>query len=62
MGMERGRQGNYAGKEREKRLVSRCEIKQFRDWDRELRGLKAGETDERVIYVILVMISIPTSA
>ena len=42
-----------------KREVLRCERKQFRDRD---RGFKVGETDERVIFVIFVMVSSLTDA
>ena len=47
------------GKKREKRYVLRCERKQFRD---RVKGLKIGETDERVIFVICVVISLLTGA
>ena len=43
----------------EKRWVLRCERKQFLDRD---RGLKVGETDERVIFIIFVVVSSLTGA
>ena len=47
------------GKERKKSQILRCERKQFRD---RVRGLKVGETDERLIFVIYVVVSSLTGA
>ena len=47
------------GKKREKRQVLRCERKLFQDRD---TGLKVGETDQLVIFVIFVMASWLTGA
>ena len=55
MGNATRQRRDYGGKEREKRYVLRCERKQFRDRN---RGLKVDETDERVIFIIFVMISL----
>ena len=47
------------GKEREKSQILRCERKQSRD---RVRGLKVGETDELLIFVIYVVVSSLTGA
>ena len=54
MGKGNGREGNYGGKEREKRWVLRHERKQFQDRN---KGWKVDETDEWVIFVIFIMVS-----
>ena len=51
--MEHGREGDYGGK-KGRRVGFMRERKIFLDND---KGLKADETDERVIFVTFVMIS-----
>ena len=46
-------------KGKEEDVGLRCDRKQFRNKD---RGLKVGETDERVIFVIFAMVLSLTSA
>ena len=54
MGNGTRQEGNYGG-----RKGGRCERKQFLD---RVRGLKVGETDERVIFIICVVVSSLTGA
>ena len=50
--MEHGREGNY-GEGKGEEVGLRFERKQFRD---RVRGLKVGETDARVRFVIFVVV------